>query len=63
MSNIEYGFKCNTTTENNLYKIYCVPNHGMGMLKVPEEATNQCLGELNIETTDKVKPNKFKSAL
>ena len=47
-----YRFRCNTTTENNLYQIYCEPGHGMGMLKVPEEATKECFSEINIQNID-----------
>ena len=53
--NIFYVFRCNTTAINNIYKVYCEPHHGMGMLKVPEEATKECFGEIDIQTGAEVK--------
>ena len=61
-SSIEYRFRCNTTTECNLYKVYCKPAHGMRMLKVPEEATKQCFSELYIENSYKVKGTEYHHA-
>ena len=38
-----YQFECKTVTENFLYHVHCDSRHEMRMLRVPEEATKQCL--------------------
>ena len=55
VSYTQYEFICNTTIESGLYKVYCEPRHGMGMLKVPEEATKECLsGFYNLQNNVQV---------